>query len=29
MVKALDRGAVIQEIVLVAKTGGRSGAYRR
>jgi cyclic pyranopterin phosphate synthase len=29
MVKALDRGAVIREIVLVAKTGGRSGSYRR
>jgi cyclic pyranopterin monophosphate synthase len=29
MVKALDRGAVIREIVLVEKTGGRSGAYRR
>jgi cyclic pyranopterin phosphate synthase len=29
MVKALDRGAVIREIVLVEKTGGRSGSYRR
>jgi cyclic pyranopterin monophosphate synthase len=29
MVKALDRGAVIREIVLVEKTGGRSGTYRR
>jgi len=29
MVKALDRGAVIREIVLVEKSGGRSGAYRR
>jgi cyclic pyranopterin phosphate synthase len=29
MVKALDRGAVIREIVLLEKTGGRSGSYRR
>ncbi len=29
MVKALDRGAVIREILLVEKTGGRSGTYRR
>jgi cyclic pyranopterin phosphate synthase len=29
MVKALDRGAVIREIVLLEKSGGRSGAYRR
>ena len=29
MVKALDRGAAIREIVLVEKTGGRSGTYRR
>jgi cyclic pyranopterin phosphate synthase len=29
MVKALDRAAVIREIVLVEKTGGRSGTYRR
>jgi len=29
MIKALDRGAVIREIVLVEKTGGRSGTYRR
>jgi cyclic pyranopterin phosphate synthase len=29
MVKALDRAAEIREIVLVEKTGGRSGAYRR
>jgi cyclic pyranopterin phosphate synthase len=29
MVKALDRGAVIKEIVLVRKSGGRSGTYRR
>ena len=29
MVKALDRAAVIREIVLLEKTGGRSGAYRR
>ena len=29
MVKALDRAAVIREIVLLEKTGGRSGTYRR
>ena len=29
MVKALDRSAAIREIVLLEKTGGRSGAYRR
>lgn len=29
MIKALDRGAVIREILLVEKTGGRSGRYRR
>ena len=29
MVKALDRAAEIREIVLVEKTGGRSGSYRR
>ncbi len=29
MIKALDREAAIREIVLVEKTGGRSGAYRR
>ena len=29
MIKALDRSAEIREIVLVEKTGGRSGAYRR
>ncbi len=29
MIKALDRSASIREIVLVEKTGGRSGAYRR
>lgn len=29
MIKALDRAAVIREIVLVEKTGGRSGTYRR
>ena len=28
MVKALDRGAVIREIVLVSKSGGRSGTFR-
>jgi cyclic pyranopterin phosphate synthase len=29
MVKAIDRSAVIREIVLVSKSGGRSGVYRR
>jgi cyclic pyranopterin phosphate synthase len=29
MAKALDRAAEIREIVLVEKTGGRSGPYRR
>ena len=29
MVKAIDRGAVLSEIRLVAKSGGRSGVYRR
>jgi cyclic pyranopterin phosphate synthase len=29
MIKALDRGAAIREIVLVQKSGGRSGTYRR
>ena len=29
MIKALDRGAVIREIVLVKKSGGRSVTYRR
>ena len=29
MIKALDRGAVIREIVLREKSGGRSGEYRR
>jgi molybdenum cofactor biosynthesis enzyme len=29
MVKALDRAAVIREIVLLEKSGGRSGPYRR
>ncbi len=29
MAKALDRGIEIREIVLLEKTGGRSGAYRR
>ena len=29
MIKALDRGAKIAEIVLVEKSGGRSGTYRR
>jgi len=29
MAKALDRGIAIREIVLLEKTGGRSGRYRR
>ena len=29
MIKAVDRGAAIREIVLVEKSGGRSGTYRR
>jgi cyclic pyranopterin monophosphate synthase len=29
MAKALDRGITIREIVLLEKTGGRSGPYRR
>ncbi len=29
MIKALDRGAAIREIVLREKSGGRSGVYRR
>ncbi len=29
MVKAVERGAVIQEIRLLEKAGGKSGAYRR
>jgi cyclic pyranopterin phosphate synthase len=29
MVKALDRAAVIKEILLLEKRGGRSGTYRR
>jgi cyclic pyranopterin phosphate synthase len=29
MIKALDRGAAIREIVLREKSGGRSGDYRR
>ena len=29
MIKALDRSAAIKEIVLVEKSGGRSGLYRR
>jgi cyclic pyranopterin phosphate synthase len=29
MIKALDRGAVIGEILLLEKKGGRSGPYRR
>jgi len=29
MIKAIDRAAVIREIVLLEKSGGRSGTYRR
>ncbi len=29
MIKALDRGASIREILLVRKSGGRTGAYER
>ena len=29
MTKALDKGIRIREIVLVSKTGGKSGEYRR
>jgi cyclic pyranopterin phosphate synthase len=29
MAKAIDRGITIAEIVLIEKTGGRSGRYRR
>lgn len=29
MLKAVERGIVIETIVLLAKTGGRSGTYRR
>ncbi|MFV2091642.1 MAG: cyclic pyranopterin monophosphate synthase MoaC [Hyphomicrobiales bacterium] len=29
MIKAVDRGAVIGEIALVEKSGGKSGTYRR
>jgi molybdenum cofactor biosynthesis enzyme len=29
MAKALDRAIEIREIVLLEKTGGRSGPYRR
>jgi len=29
MLKALDRSAAIKEIVLLEKSGGRSGPYRR
>lgn len=29
MVKAVDRGAVIEEILLVYKSGGKSGTYSR
>ena len=29
MLKAIDRGMVIEEVALVEKTGGRSGHYKR
>jgi cyclic pyranopterin phosphate synthase len=29
MTKALDKGIRIREIVLLSKTGGKSGEYRR
>jgi cyclic pyranopterin phosphate synthase len=29
MIKALDRSAVVREIALLEKSGGRSGTYRR
>jgi cyclic pyranopterin phosphate synthase len=29
MVKGVERGVVVQEVALVEKTGGRSGAWRR
>jgi molybdenum cofactor biosynthesis enzyme len=29
MLKAIDRGMAIEEIVLLEKQGGRSGHYRR
>jgi len=29
MIKALDRSAIIREVMLVKKSGGRSGPYRR
>lgn len=29
MIKAVDKGAVIREIVLLEKTGGKSGTFRR
>ena len=29
MLKALDKAMVIEEVVLLEKTGGRSGHYRR
>jgi cyclic pyranopterin monophosphate synthase len=29
MIKALDRGAKIRDVVLIQKSGGRSGTYRR
>jgi molybdenum cofactor biosynthesis enzyme len=29
MAKAVDRGITIEEIALVEKSGGRSGAWRR
>jgi molybdenum cofactor biosynthesis enzyme len=29
MLKAIDRGMAIEEVVLLEKRGGRSGHYRR
>jgi cyclic pyranopterin phosphate synthase len=29
MVKGVERGVAIEEVVLLEKTGGRSGAWRR
>jgi cyclic pyranopterin phosphate synthase len=29
MVKGLEKGVAIEEVVLLAKDGGRSGAWRR
>ena len=29
MVKAVDKGVVIEEVLLLSKSGGRSGLYER